>query len=107
MNMKTNKMPFYIGAVVLSLCVICIVAAAAINTNDPTKRAEQYAKEYQGSVQAYTEIFNSTDCAFLQGQFETAYQSSEASDPGTIYSIRATGYMTATNERMKEIGCYK
>ncbi len=93
-------------AVVVSLCVVCGVAALAMNTGSGTK-AEQYAREYDGSLQAYEAIFSSQDCAWLQGQFDNAYQSSETSQPGTSTYQRAIGFMKASDERMKEIGCYK
>ncbi len=105
--MKKNKVIFYVFAVTSSICIMCIVAVIAINSNDPQNRASKYAEKYNGSEDAYLEIFSSTDCKFLQDKFDIAYENNQAAEAGTIYSIRATGFMTAIDERMREIGCYK
>lgn len=104
--MKKNKWISYLIAIIVSICAICIVSVVAINSTDPNKRAAQYAKDYDGSQNAYLEIFTSNDCIFLQDKFNIAYSANEASQPGTIYSKRSIGFMKATDERMREIGCY-
>lgn len=101
-----KKTRWYLFAIASSLCILCAVAALAINQTDPQTRADKYAKEYDGSATAYLAIFNSTDCAFLQGQFDTAYDANQTSQPGTIHFKRSLGFMTAADERMREIGCY-
>jgi hypothetical protein len=105
--MKNKKTIYFALAVIVSLCIVCGVAALAINAGDPNTRANQYAQEYNGNKDAYYAIFVSTDCTFLQGQFDTAYQSSQTAPAGSIYATRAIGFMKAADERMKEIGCYK
>lgn len=105
--MKNKKWITYGLAVLVSLCVICVVAALAIETSDTRTRAQKYAEEYDGSLQVYEEIFSLTDCSALQKHFDTAYANNQASQPGTIYSKRAIGFMTAADERMREIGCYE
>lgn len=107
MMKKRNKTIFYILAVISSLCVVCLLAMLAINNTDTRPRHIQFAEEYDGSPDVYFEIFNSTDCDFLQEKFDTAYAANQAAEAGTIYSKRSIGFMTATDERMREIGCYE
>jgi Na+-transporting methylmalonyl-CoA/oxaloacetate decarboxylase gamma subunit len=98
-----------LGIAITLLVVICCCAyfgMSALSTDEPNT-PEEYAKEYQGNVEVYREILSSNDCTYLQQQFETAFNSSENSEPGTVYHIRATGFMKASDARMKEIGCYK
>lgn len=131
--MKKNKPLFIIASIIISICVVCGVAVLAISlttppltTNpqpptansqppienteapqDPTiQLATQYAQEYDGSYDAYYQIFTSTDCAFLQEQFDIAYETNENAEAGTIHHKRSLGFMLASDERMQEIGCY-
>lgn len=97
-----------IGLAVVLLC-ICVAFAgfyALLSGNSDPQSAADFAKEYGGNVDVYQQILLSNDCDWLQGQFDTAYANSEQSEPGTVNHKRATGFMTASDKRMKEIGCY-
>jgi hypothetical protein len=104
--MKNKKLIWYVLAVISSLCLVCVVAVIAIESGPSKTKAERYAEEYNGSVDAYNDIFNSNDCDFLQSSFDRSYETTQSA-PGTIHSQRAIGFMEASDERMKEIGCYK
>ncbi|HKI53564.1 MAG TPA: hypothetical protein VJ987_05530 [Anaerolineales bacterium] len=86
--------------------LILSLLAVACGASGP-KTADDYAKEYGGSVDVYRQILSSNDCTYLQGQFDTAYEASQNNAPGTTYHKRATGFMTASDQRMQEIGCYE
>lgn len=116
-NPKKKSSPLFLGVlVVLVLCGLCFIVALPLSRGQPLfptspaqgpeARAQKYADEYNGSYDAYLAIFKSNDCAFLQGQFDLAYQTSQTSTPGSVHHKRAVGFMTASDERMQEIDCY-
>lgn len=75
---------------------------------DPASaRAQKYVDNYGGDFAAYRAIFTLSDCTALQAQFETAYQNNQNAQAGTPNQKQSLGFMTATDERMREIGCYK
>lgn len=74
-------------------------------TSTPTQ-AEQYLAEYGGDLQSYEEIFALTDCALLQDKFDTAAANNDRETPGTPLFRITLGYMTATDQHMRDIGCY-
>mgnify|MGYP007100047969 FL=1 len=76
---------------------------APASTESP---ATKYLQEYGGSEQAYLEILTSTDCKFLQEKFEIAYANNQRETPGTEQFSWTVGFMAATDDRMREIGCY-
>lgn len=92
-------------ALVLCLCFAFIGFYKVVFPPEPQTAAD-FAKEYDGSETIYAEILSSNDCTYLQSQFDQAYETSQQSAPGTIHHKRATGFMTASDKRMKEIGCY-
>ena len=100
---KKNNLVFYILAVVSSLCLICIVAIVAIEWSDSKP---DYMSEYGGSPEVYARIAALSDCAALQNEFDQAEQNLSAQDPGTPQYKWGLGYMKASDDRMKEIGCY-
>ncbi len=69
--------------------------------------ASDFAKEYGGSEEVYAQILASSDCDYLQGQFDNAYDTNLASEPGTVHHKRSTGFMVASDMRMEKTGCYK
>lgn len=117
MSTTKKKSPLLLGILLsLVLCGLCFIIALplsrgqslfpASSAKGPESRAQKYADEYNGAYDAYLAIFTSSDCEYLQGQFENAYELNNAVEPGTIYSKQSLGFMTAANERMQEIGCY-
>ena len=109
-----------------AICLVCFAcnwalqtffptAAVTISTNVPiptqtisptTSPAEKYVAEYGGTLAAYNEIFVLTDCKTLQEKFETAYANNQRETPGTPLFKVTLGYMLATDDHMKSIGCY-
>lgn len=69
--------------------------------------AGKYFEEYGGRIEAYEEIFSLSDCAKLQEKFDTASENNKREKPGTAGFKWTLGYMTASDDRMKELGCYK
>lgn len=103
-----NKFLFYIFAVVSSLCIICIVAAVAIQAGENSskaKTASDYMDEFGGNPDVYARILAMTDCAALQNEFDQAEDNLQ--EPGTPQYRWGLGYMKASDDRMREIGCYE
>lgn len=73
------------------------------STPSPTQK---YLDEYGGKIEVYEEIFSLTDCTVLQARFETAYENNQRETPGTALFKITLGYMTATDDHMRTIGCY-
>jgi len=68
--------------------------------------AQTYFEEYGGNIEVYNEILSLTDCALLQEKFEIAYANNQRETLGTQQFRWTVGYMTATDDHMKAIGCY-
>lgn len=133
---KKRSPIFYIAlavAGVIGFCILCLVSTSIMDamgilptaaptlsapttqpqTTQPTSTpastespAAKYLQEYGGSEQAYLEILTSTDCAFLQQKFETAYANNQRETPGTEAFRWTLGYMTAIDDHMRQINCY-
>jgi len=106
MDAKAKNTLIGLVAVVICLCVVLLGFIWLFSDSGP-QTAEEYASEYGGNVDVYAQILSSDDCAWLQGQFDNAYATNQQSEPGTVHHKRSTGFMTASNARMEEIGCYK
>jgi hypothetical protein len=104
--MKNKKWIGYLAAVFISLCIICLVAVIAIETSDTVTKTD-YIKEYGGNPEVYARIAASNDCAALQNEFDQAEQNLSLQAPGTPEYKWGLGYMKASDDRMKEIGCYE
>jgi len=105
---KNNNLLIGVIALLSLIFCLCVASYGIGEWISPTiNTPEEYAIEYDGSLEVYREILSSNDCAALQKHFDTAYENNQASQPGTIYSKRSIGFMTAADQRMKEIGCYK
>jgi len=103
-----NKSLFYVLAVISSACIICFVIALAIGmaqTPPKAKTVSDYMQEFGGNPDVYARILIMTDCATLQNEFNQAQ--ANLREPGTPQYRWGLGYMEASNDRMKEIGCYK
>ena len=130
---KRSSVIFIILGVLFAFCVICIVASFAMDSmgllptpmpTDPASITQptaasssptlvstespvaKYLEEYGGAERAYLEILTSTDCAFLQEKFDVASDNNKRETPGTEGFKWTLGYMTAADDRMREIGCY-
>jgi hypothetical protein len=132
--MQTEKKspPFILIATIglIAVCLLCVgisfamdalgllpettplpanTSAPPANTQPPaptTDLAQTYLEEYGGSYESYAEIFALTDCAALQQKFEIAYANNQRETPGTSLFRVTLGYMTATDDHMRAIGCY-
>ena len=130
MTAQPKKRPpfilFALGALSL-LCILCLIANSAMDalgliptstpspipipshTPPPTATPnpiEPYVNEYGGNPDVYAEILSITDCNELQTKFEIAYANNQRETPGTKEFRWTLGYMTATDDHMREIGCY-
>jgi hypothetical protein len=106
--MKKNKTLFIIVSVVVSFCVVCGVAAIAIQAGDSSSKAKttsDYMDEFGGNPDVYARILAMTDCATLQNEFDQAEENLQ--EPGTPQYRWGLGYMKASDDRMREIGCYE
>lgn len=108
--MKKSK-PIFVIAIIFSFCIVCAVAALAINAseriNTKAMTAEQYVKEYGGNPDVYSDILALTDCTVLQEKFNQANANLNNQSAGTQQYKWSLGYMAASDDRMKDIGCYK
>lgn len=106
--MKKNKLLSYLIAVTISICVMCIVAALGIQASEQnkTKTADQYFEEFGGNIDVYVEILALTDCKLLQEKFDIASANNSREQAGTQQYRWTLGYMKASDDRMREIGCY-
>jgi hypothetical protein len=106
-NPNQNK-NIVIGIIVLIVFCLCLgilflawMGASAVDTPD------EYVKQYGGSRDVYQRLLTLDDCQQLQAEFDRASTDNYRYEPGTKGAKWTTGYMTAANERMKAIGCYK
>lgn len=93
----------------LALFLTIIISSLLIvgcGTKQPST-PDDYVAEYGGNREVYAQILFMTDCAKLQEQFDLASQNNLLETPGTPAFKWTTGYMTATDNTMKEVGCYK
>lgn len=68
--------------------------------------AQTYLEKYGGDLESYQEIFDITDCALLQEQFDIAASNHDRYEAGTLLFEVTLGYMVATDQHMQDIGCY-
>jgi len=92
--------------VLLAILAISIAMLACGSSAPKAKTADEYIKEYGGSATVYQTILALTDCAELQNQFNTASGNNAREQAGSTNFKATLGYMTAADERMKELGCY-
>lgn len=59
-----------------------------------------------GSPDVYARIASTSDCATLQGEFDTASSNHDRAPAGSPQAEAATGYMKASDQRMRDVGCY-
>ncbi len=94
MKILTQSALIFIFVLLLSAC------------SSPKETVADYLNKYGGSEQVYFDISISTDCQFLQETFDQAYEGNQRYETGSNGSKWTLGYMTASDARMKEIGCY-
>jgi len=93
--------------ILLAALVLSIAILACGSSAPKPKTADDYIKEYGGSANVYQTILALTDCAELQNQFNTASGNNAREQAGSTNFKATLGYMTAADERMKELSCYK
>src|SRR5262245_37650747 len=77
----------------IGLVVALFAWASRMSTSD-------YVSVYGGAPQVYAQIAGDLDCTRLQATFDRAWATHERA--GYRY---ATGYMTAAERRMEQLGC--
>jgi hypothetical protein len=102
---QSNFVPVLAGVVgtILCLCVLVIAWAAFSAVDTP----DEYVQEYGGSRAVYVELLALDNCQELQTRFDLAAADNQRHQPGSKAHKYSTGYMTAADQRMKAIGCYK
>lgn len=86
---------------------ILLVAVLTIGCQqDQGATDTDYLAEYGGNSAIYERIADLSDCAELQNEFDIAAEINDGAEPGTPAHRQSTGYMTATDDRMREVGCY-
>lgn len=63
------------------------------------------SSERPGTPAVYDRIASETDCAILQGEFDTAEAGHSRAAAGSTAAKIATSYMQAADERMRAVGC--
>ena len=81
----------------VALTLAACVALSGGNKSTPAK---------PGDPEVYKRIAATKDCAELQREFDTASANHDRAATG-VQRETATAYMTAADERMREVGCYR
>lgn len=81
----------------VALTLAACVALSGCNKSTPAK---------PGDPEVYKRIAATKDCAELQREFDTASANHDRAATG-VQRETATAYMTAADERMREVGCYR
>ncbi len=92
--------------ILLAITLLCLAAIACGAAAPKAKTADDYVNEYGGNLESYQTILSMTDCATLQEQFDTASANNKREQAGTPQFKATLGYMTAADDRMKELKCY-
>lgn len=112
MNNKKQKRSSLLIALSIFVMIICVAAICvfigvfSLFPSDP-QTVDEYMNKYGGNPDIYNKILSLTDCTLLQEEFDQAYANSQIQSPGTPQHKWSTGYMTAADNRMKEISCYE
>lgn len=91
---------------ILAGIFVCVLLFAIFGSSQPNT-PDKYLAEYGGNRDVYVEILALTDCKILQEKFDIASGNNARETPRTPQYEWTLGYMTASDDRMKEIGCYK
>jgi hypothetical protein len=96
------------GIVIAIICAlaVCVFGAVFLFFPSEPNTVDEYLQDYGGNVNVYNRITTLDDCAALQAEFDIASENNLLHEPGSPESKETTGYMTAANNRMEEIGCY-
>lgn len=81
-----------------AILAIALAGCAATPTAAPTP---------VGNPAVYERIANTTDCAELQAEFDTAEAAHQRAEAGSIDADIAVAYMKAADAQMEKAGCYK
>jgi len=92
--------------VFLAFIVLLLASLACGSSASTLKTADDYVKEFGGNMDVYNNILSLTDCTLLQEEFDIASENNQRETPGTPEHKQSLGYMTAADERMKELDCY-
>ena len=85
--------------------IVLLLASLACGSSAP-KTVDDYMREYGGNPDVYNRILLLTDCTLLQEEFNIAFENNQREMPGTQGHKETLGYMTASDNRMKELDCY-
>jgi len=70
-------------------------------------RTSAYVDDYGGLAEVYDQILGETDCATLQEGLDTAAGNADRDEARGRMDLRTidVGYMLASEERLREMGC--
>jgi len=80
--------------------------SSGLDSGESSRPADRYVDEYGGERTVYARILGSSDCQFLQGQFDIAADNNDLATPGSDEHKWTLGYMTAADEQLEASGCY-
>ena len=98
---------FLIIVLLLIIILACGSSSSVAEQLNESDRIAQYISDYGGESEVYEEIFSLSDCSELQEKFDIAAANNDRETPGTAMFKLTLGYMTATDDRMREVGCYE
>jgi hypothetical protein len=90
----------------LALLVLYLAMLACGSSGSTLKTTDDYMREFGGNPDVYNEILAMTDCTALQEKFDIAAANNDRETAGTKQFQWTLGYMQASDNRMREIGCY-
>jgi hypothetical protein len=79
---------------IFAVLILSLVMLACGSSAPTLKTTDDFIKEFGGNPDVYDRLLSMTDCSKLQDEFDIADEN------------KNIGYMSAADQRMKEIGCY-
>ena len=83
-----------------------VPSGASTGSREACELRDGDVNRYGGSRDVYADIFESADCTWLQETFDRAADNNERADAGSDQHKYTLGYMNASDEQMRETGCY-
>jgi hypothetical protein len=88
------------------LGVIVIGGAIGSIGNDKSHGSTTAASDRPGAATVYREIATTYDCPRLQEMFDTAADNNDRHQAGSFLFKVTLSYMTTTQDRMEQVGCF-
>jgi hypothetical protein len=95
-----------VGLVAVAAVVVFVAVLAASGYGDDSPGGIRSSSAPVGAAPVYNEIASTSSCVRLQEMFDTADRNNNREEPGSYLFEVTLNYMTATNDRMDELGCF-